>query len=472
MKISQIIFFTRPWQADLHIALAKKLTAELGCNSVKFLTFFSLAVEKVEGAGFDCIYMPDELRKVNGSEISDEYFSEIDRKLYESGGENFHLMLQSERFLPANRGEALLFGKKHLAALDSHIGEGSLLISTVPDHFVYWLAGGLARIKKGAFFSFSACGLPPGRIMALKSMWKTWSVQYKGDIKAYFDACRARLMTPVSPEAGGIEYLKPQELPPLIKRLKHRYHEIKCEERDTKAGSYFPGSKIFSFQVIKNRLPKKWFKYPEPNYDITTDEEVTQCGPFCYVPLHMEPEATILMWSPWLQDQIEMCRLISQALPVGWKLLVKENNAMSGIRHPSFYGNLKQLPNLELVSPDVGSLHLNINSRVTASLSGTACLEASLMGKPAISFGRPPGLSLLMEADLSSSLKLSTLFQSLQQNKFQISESSWSDWIEGTFEGKIVPRFKPNGEFCTPDDAKNIEAYSEYIINALNQNIN
>jgi len=463
--ITQMLFFTRPWQVLFHLELAKSLKKRFGDIPVKFATFFTLAKERVEEAGYDCVYMPDELRKVSGDEISDEKFADIDKLLFEKQGVNFNLMLQSERYLPQNGHDAALFGRKHLVIIDRLVKDRTLFVSTAPDHFVYWLTGALANSRGGAHFSFSACGLPPGRVMALKTMWTTWHVPYVGDAKAFLEDCRSRLFMPAK---DRIEYLRPQKMPPIYKRLKQRYHEVRCEEEDTKAGSYFPGSKLISLQTIKNRLPQDWFKKRQPKYDIYSSESLSDLhGPICYLPLHMEPEATILMFSPWLRDQVEMCRLVSQAMPVGWKLLVKENKAMMGERPLEYYERLRALPNVILVSPNVESTSLIMASTFTVTLTGTAAVEAALLGKPSFVLGRPPTLNMLHDGDFSASLSLADMFKQFEREKFSIDLNEWSRWIAGTFEGRIVPTFAPDGSFCTPYDMPNIEAYTNYIESAL-----
>lgn len=464
-SIKQILFLTRPWQVYFHIELARRLREELGDIPVKFITFFSWAKEKAEAAGHECIYMPWELQNVSGYEITDERFAEIDRQLYERQGANFNLMLQSERYLPQDGRAAALWGRKHLVVLDRLVTERTLSFSTMHDHFFYWLAGSLSNSRGGAHFGFAGCGLPSGRVLALKTMWDTWSVPFEGDADAFLRECRQLLHTPA---AKRIEYLKQQPIPPLHKRLKVRYHEVKCDERDRKAGSYFPGAELISWQTIKNRLPQRWFQYPAPDYDIKTSSELSNLRePLCYLPLHMEPEATILMFSPWLRDQMELCRLISQALPVGWTLMIKENLAMRGMRPPEFYRKLKAIPNAVLVSPEVSSTSLASAARITVTLTGTASNEAAVLGKPSIALGRPPGRNMLSAGDLSTHLKLNDLFVLLQQRESKLDLDHWRRWISGSFKARIVPVFNAEGVFCTPYDKPNIEAYANYIISAL-----
>ncbi len=467
-SVRQILFLTRPWQVLFHVELAKSLKEKLGDIPVRFVTFFSWAIERAEQAGYECIYMPEELGKVSGYEITGERFSEIDRLLYEKQGANFNLMLQSERFLPEDGLDAVLFGRKHLVVLDHLVSEGTLSISSMYDHFFYWLAGALANSRGGAHFSFVGCGLPPGRVIALKTPWETWSVPLEGNAEALLEECRRLLHTPAEKR---IEYMKPQAIPPLWTRLGSRYHELSCDKQDRKAGSYFPVSKIISLQTIKNRLPQRWFKHPEPKYDIlTTDALKTLKASSCYIPLHMEPEATILMYSPWLRDQIEMCRIVSQALPAGWQLLVKENPKMKGMRPIDYYRRLKAIPNIVLVSPDVDSTNLVLAARVTVTLAGTASNEAAVLGKPSIALGRPPGLKMLFAGDISSQLSLVDLFEKLQQKEYTLDLNYWRTWLSGSFPGHIVPVFNSEGVLCTPQDKENVDAYTNYIIKAISAN--
>jgi hypothetical protein len=464
-SLNQILFLTRPWQVLFHIELAKSLREKLGDIPIKFVTFFSWAKEKAEVAGYDCIYMPEELGKVSGNEISNEQCSEIDKQLYESQGANFNLMLQSERFLPRDGHEAVLFGRKHLIVLDRIVSEGTLSISSMFDHFIYWLAGALTNIKGGFHFAFVSCGLPPGRVLALKTPWETWRVPFMGDADAFLKECQRLLSTPAEER---IEYMKKQSIPPLWKRIKQRNHELKCNERDHRAGSYFPETKLISLQTIKNRLPRKWFKYPEPAYDIVASDTLSALlGPFCYLPLHMEPEATILVYSPWLRDQIEMCRLVSQALPVGWKLLVKENPKMRGMRSLDYYRKLRAIPNVVLVSPDVDSTSLVLAANITVTLAGTASNEAVILGKPSIALGRPPGLAMLTGGDISSRLSLADLFNKIQLKGSALDISAWLAWLAGSFPGSIVPVFTAEGILDTPHDKQNVDAYANYIVSAL-----
>lgn len=462
---AQLVFYTRPWQVDFHVKLARALQEHFGQVPVSFVTFFSWVRCALQDAGLPCVYVPDELNAVTGREVTPSRVAEIDRTLFAEEGVNFNVMLQSERFLPADGRLVELFGLKHLAVLDRIVVERTLSISTMYDHFFYWLAGALANSRNGQHFAFTPCGIPPNRVLALKRPWETWSVPFEGDAEALLVECRSQLHVPAE---DRLEYMRPQPVPPLWKRLRTRYREVRCEEEDRNAGSYFPGTRLFSLNTIRNRLPQRWFRYPEPTYDISSIGELhTVTGDTCYLPLHMEPEATILMFSPWLRDQLEVCRLVSQAMPVGWRLLVKENPKMVGMREPAFYRRLRGIPNVLLVSPGLDSTALTTKCRAVASLAGTASREAAILNKPAIVLGRPPGLGLFTAGDVSADGLLSRLFELIQREDTRIDGRQWLAWLSGSFDGSVVPVFDADGVMRTPSDDKNVEAYANYIVAAL-----
>lgn len=168
--------------------------------------------------------------------------------------------------------------------------------------------------------------------------------------------------------------------------------------------------------------------------------------PYIYLPLHMEPEAVILMYSPWLRDQVEVVRLVAQALPVGWKLLVKENPKMRLKRPREFYQKIAALPNVRLVAPEVCSTALIRKSEAVVAMAGTAALEARLLGKPAFCLGSPPFIDLLCGGDIASGkFSLRTLFENVMQTDPEPMDlHAWQKRVAGTVEGDRIPSNSEN----------------------------
>ena len=111
---------------------------------------------------------------------------------------------------------------------------------------------------------------------------------------------------------------------------------------------------------------------------------------YVFFPLHTEPEVTLLVYSPWALNQVEFIRNLSQSIPVGMSLVVKEHPASIGKRPLSYYEKLLQIPNVRLADPSLNSRALVENARLIATIAGSIGLEALLRKKPVITYGRTP----------------------------------------------------------------------------------
>ena len=107
-----------------------------------------------------------------------------------------------------------------------------------------------------------------------------------------------------------------------------------------------------------------------------------------YVPLHMEPEAALMSVSPEFNNSMEMITWISKSLPADTQIVVKEQPFSFGIRSKHYYDNLQRIGNVALASPNVHPWDWIRAARVTATITGTAGIEAVYFGKPVLSFGR------------------------------------------------------------------------------------
>ena len=133
---------------------------------------------------------------------------------------------------------------------------------------------------------------------------------------------------------------------------------------------------IRDYFAHKTNLRKsKKVKYNDFNFD----------DYYAYFPLQFQPEATTDLWNPWLNNQIETSRILAQAMPDDFRLVVKEHPAMLGRRSYSFYEKLLKSPNVVLVDPYNNS-HIEIikNSRIVITSSITTSFEAALHKKPCI----------------------------------------------------------------------------------------
>lgn len=146
-----------------------------------------------------------------------------------------------------------------------------------------------------------------------------------------------------------------------------------------------------SFQYIKfysnyyrrkNKLMKKNMYFFNP----------VEGEKYVYMPLHLIPESSTFVKSPFYINEYNIIEAVSKALPIGWYLYVKEHQAMIGERGEDFYNRVNRIPNAKMVQ-------LNYykdpkpwikKSQTVVTITGTSAYEAALMGKHAIVFGDIP----------------------------------------------------------------------------------
>lgn len=113
---------------------------------------------------------------------------------------------------------------------------------------------------------------------------------------------------------------------------------------------------------------------------------------YVYMPLHLIPESTTFVKAPFYINELNIIEQISKSLPIGWKLYVKEHQAMLGERSLGFYNKVKQFPNVKLVQfnyyDDPKPWIQNAKGVIT--ITGTGAYEAAMLGKKAIIFGDVP----------------------------------------------------------------------------------
>ena len=135
---------------------------------------------------------------------------------------------------------------------------------------------------------------------------------------------------------------------------------------------------LHKFVVVWRRLKLRLagqFTQPEPHER------------YVFFPLHTEPELSLSLYAPFYTDQIAIIRNVAQSLPVDTCLYVKDHIVAQGRRHPEFFKELSGIPNVRLLEPNLSSLKLIRGADGVVSVTGTAALEAALLGKPALTFG-------------------------------------------------------------------------------------
>lgn len=102
--------------------------------------------------------------------------------------------------------------------------------------------------------------------------------------------------------------------------------------------------------------------------------------------LSQDPERSTLITAPFYTNQLELIKNIVKSLPIGYKLYVKEHQAMASRewRKISYYRELLALPNVRLIHPTVNTIDLIRNASLVISISGTSSFESIFYQVPSI----------------------------------------------------------------------------------------
>ncbi len=143
-------------------------------------------------------------------------------------------------------------------------------------------------------------------------------------------------------------------------------------------------STIHPGNYIKDRIKRKIRNMVgvEDLYDTFNNKEK-----FVFFPLHVEPEIALLLQAPFVTDQLHLIKQIARALPIEYKLYVKDHPQMAEFRPRNYYQELKKIPNVKLIRPTLKSFDILPHAQLITTITGTVGWEAVMLKKPVISFG-------------------------------------------------------------------------------------
>ena len=202
---------------------------------------------------------------------------------------------------------------------------------------------------------------------------------------------------------------------------------------------------------------------------INTDEK------FIYLPLHQEPERSLLIAAPKFSNQLITVKKISEVLAEGYNLYVKEHPTQGPARNwreIPFYEDILKLKNVKLFHPEFDSKELLKKCELVISVGGTSSFEALFFGKPSLIFADLgyaviPSINKInsyseLEKGIMDSLKIKVeskfvlkYLDILEKNSFNF------DILD--FEASYQNRFYMNGNLV------DVDFHEEDMINFLNE---
>jgi hypothetical protein len=196
---------------------------------------------------------------------------------------------------------------------------------------------------------------------------------------------------------------------------------------------------------------------------------------YIYFGLHYQPEMTTNPMAGRYQDQFLSIKLISDNLPKGVLIYVKEHpqiykNQDFQCRFREFYSMIGGLGNVKIVNSDTSTFELIKQSKAVATITGTVGWEALFRNKPVIIFGEvyykycDGVFSVYSKGDIVSAIKL--IFEEnykpdlnklklYLQSIYNVSIKSFVDSLYFYDSGFITPS-KANKDLCVGELEKYI----------------
>ena len=109
---------------------------------------------------------------------------------------------------------------------------------------------------------------------------------------------------------------------------------------------------------------------------------------FLYFPLASEPEARIMVTSPFYTNQITLVENVAKSIPIDFVLYVKEHpvQKLKFWRSITDYKKLIDIPNVKFIHPSVSNDELLTKCQGVIAISGGTAFEAIFYKKPVILF--------------------------------------------------------------------------------------
>lgn len=196
-----------------------------------------------------------------------------------------------------------------------------------------------------------------------------------------------RAGTPLTPTA--VYPARTLRWPSLLRRmvyneyLRWRYERLHATEH-----GYGVRIKHNLLPLVRQLRRQRFDRLLVRHFDIGAGDAGRLPDKYILYALQYTPESSINALDPYFVDQTRVIDALLLSLPRGFQLVVKEHPAMYGIRPASFYRTLRRKPGLVLVHPSSDTRELATRAALIATVNGTIGLEAFLLDRPCIMFGR------------------------------------------------------------------------------------
>jgi hypothetical protein len=181
--------------------------------------------------------------------------------------------------------------------------------------------------------------------------------------------------------SAGMNYPQYKKILPGIKWLTETVDKKFRESYDHYGVTRLKAISHYFLYSIKGKIRKRFI-------DKKSCKKINLNKKFIFFPLQVQPERNVDIDAPFYANQIEVVTNIAKALPVDYKLFVKEHPLMRyrHWREIKEYREIISLPNVELIHPEVSPKEILENCSIVITIAGSVGLESALYRKAAIVF--------------------------------------------------------------------------------------
>jgi hypothetical protein len=219
----------------------------------------------------------------------------------------------------------------------------------------------------------------------------------------------------------------------ILHTLKTLYNRNKFEI--IKASTYkkiyrlVPYIRTFTIDKVYNKLLINFIN----QVSISLSESDLLKIEYLYYPLHFQPEATTVPLGGVFDNQLLVLDLLSNNLPINWKIIVKEHPAyvyrlsstegMKLSRNKEYYKEILRKKNVYFVGFKGDSYSLIKYSKAVVTVTGTVAFEALALNRPAVVFGDYIMNDLPNTIQIKSEDDLINAFENIRLNELDYSKT-------------------------------------------------
>ncbi|MDB4467058.1 hypothetical protein N9058_00995 [bacterium] len=441
---------------EFFLHLAEHIRSSFEEVNIQFWTMQLSAADALTESEAAVVYLPKAFES-EPYELDD--VSRLDKSFAERGMKGLAVLYGLERFKPAPE-QAEEFIARQAVWFERNTPPESIMVGLTLEHFCYICSAQINLCKGGENYFPIPMGFPIDGVALHKTPWEMNYFREDPLPVEIIDQYTESLKHP--PEVT-INYMKKQKFPSLLKSMSLNLKLFCFRFRILKTFGYLEPSATLK---IPTRMEFKKIKFDGQYFDLERLKKLSQGCQLFYYPLQFEPEMSILAYSPFYREQIEMIRLVSEAINLGDWLVLKENPKMHGRRSASFYESVMEFPNVIWAHPDCNSRDLIRISSKVVTISGTAAVEAATLGRSSLLFGHLPSASLLYQPPV-----VEQPLQHLKRSLYTIPNSKeilahlneqWKSFSKCILIGNYLPAY--NGERTT---TQNTEELAEEFFNEV-----